>query len=272
MGNTTTPVFTRRVVRFAIGAAIAAGVLPSAGSAQDATFKGKVLVDSIERPIAGAVVAIESLKLQAATDSLGEFTIRGIRPGAYIIMVKRVGFGALATRVRFTAREVVEADFLMTPNVQSLPDVTVETRAPPPPKLVEFEERRTSGAGGRFLTQADFEKRAYAWTSDVLRQVPSLELVRDSNRPSQYYVAAGRLQGLVRGTDTRVGVCFAAVVVDGAFVYQGLPGELPFDINSIGPSVIAGLEYYVSSASIPAKYNSSGRNSCGLVVIWTRVK
>jgi hypothetical protein len=247
--------------------------LASPAIAQEATFKGRVVVDSLETPIAGAIVSIESLQLSAQTDSTGAFVMRGIRPGAYVVMVKRVGFGALATRMRFTARETVEADFLMTPNVQPLPDVKVETKAPPPPKLVEFEERRNAGAGGRFLTQADFEKRAWSFTSDVLRQLPGIDLVRDRNRPSQYYVAAGRLQGLGRGSEvTGGGFCFAAVVVDGAFVYQGLPGELPFDINSLGPGAIAGLEYYASTASIPTKYNSSGRNTCGLVVVWTRVK
>lgn len=261
----------RRAVRSMCRAA-AIIALPAVAAAQDATFKGRVLVDSIERPVAGAVVAIESLKLQATTDSLGEFTIKGIRPGAYIIMVRRVGFGALATRMRFTAREIVEADFLMTPNVQSLPDVKVETKPALKPRMVEFEERRTSASGGRFLTQQDFEKRAYSWTSDVLRQLPGLDLVRDSRRPSQYYVAAGRMQ-VGSGPLSSAGTpppCFAAVVVDGAFVYQGNVGELPFDINSIGPAAIAGFEYYPSSASIPVKYNSSGRNTCGLALIWTK--
>ena len=71
--------------------------------AQGATFRGKVLTDSTELPIAGAVVSIDDLKLQAASDSAGNFAIIGIKPGAYVVTAKKIGFGALATRVRFAA-------------------------------------------------------------------------------------------------------------------------------------------------------------------------
>ena len=65
--------------------------------------------------------------------------------------------------------------------------------------------------------------------------------------------------------------CFAAIVLDGIFVYQGHPGELPFDINTLQPNSIAGFEYYSSTARIPAKYNGNFRNTCGLAVIWTKI-
>jgi hypothetical protein len=255
-----------------IPALVFAGLLvaPLTLAAQtEASFKGRVLTDTTELPIPGVTVTIESLKLEATTDSAGNFIIRGIRPGAYVVTAKKIGFSALATRLRFTAREEVNAEFLMTRSAQNLPEARVAAKPPTPRKLIEFEERR-AGAVGRFLTQADFEKRSYSLTSDILRQIPSLELVRDSRRPSQYYVAAGRMQGATRGGDAGSGVCFAAIVLDGMFVYQGHPGETPFDINSIGTGVIAGFEYYPSAASIPAKYNSSMRNTCGLAIIWTK--
>lgn len=252
--------------------AIALSAAVSVAAAQEATLKGKVLTDSTERPISGVIVAIDALKLTVTTDSAGDFVLRGIKAGAYVVTAKKIGFGALATRVRFTPSETVEADFLMTPGAQPLPEARVETKPKPAPKLVEFEERRSAGQGGRFLTQSDFERRAYSWTSDVLRQIPSLELVRDSRRPSQYYASAGRMQGSTRGGEAGgTGVCFAAVVLDGIFVYQGLPGELPFDINSLAPNTLAGFEYYASTASMPAKYNSGMRNTCGLVVLWTKI-
>ena len=252
------------VLAFAVGAPVL--------GAQGATFRGKVLTDSTELPIAGVVVSIDDLKLQASSDSAGNFVIVGIKPGAYVVTAKKIGFGALATRVRFAAGVPVEADLLLTPNVQALPDVKVETKPAPRAKLVEFEERRSSGAGGKFLSKADFDKRAWSATADVFRQVPGIELLRDASRPSQTYVQGGRLQvpgGAFANGGNKPPPCFSAVVLDGAFVFQGNPGEPPFDINSISPTVIAGVEFYQSSATIPAKYNGT-RNTCGLVVIWTR--
>lgn len=251
-----------------------AGLLPHAVVAQAATLRGRVLTDSTEHPIAGVAVAIDELKLQAISDSLGNFLLAGIKPGAHIVTARRIGFGALATRVRFGANESLDADFLMTPNVQALPDVKVEAKAPVRAKLREFEERRTAGEGGRFLAQADFDKRAWSFTSDVLRQLPGLEMMRDATRPSQYYAVGGRMQ--VPGGTLAMGPtagaprpCFAAVVLDGAFVYQGHSGEPLFDINQLNPTVIAGIEYYASAASMPAKYNGT-RGTCGLMIIWTR--
>lgn len=264
---------TRRAWRDATEVGLLAFLVASAASAQTATLRGRVLTDSTEHPIAGAVVSIDELKIQATSDSLGNFLLSGIKPGAHIVTAKRIGFGALATRVRFAAGDALEAEFLLTPNVQSLPDVKVETRPPVRAKLQEFEERRIAAAGGRFLTQADFDKRAWSSTADVLRtSMPGLEIKRDGTRPSQAYVVGGRMQvpgGSLANMGAPPGPCFAAVVLDGAFVYQGNTGEPPFDINSINPTVIAGMEYYASAASIPARYNGT-RGTCGLMVIWTR--
>ena len=58
-------------------------------------------------------------------------------------------------------------------------------------------------------------------------------------------------------------------MLDGIFVYQGHDGESLFDINSIQPADIGGVEVYTSTATIPPKYNGT-RATCGLVVIWTK--
>lgn len=162
---------------------------------------------------------------------------------------------------------------MLTPNVQALPDVKVETKAVPRGKLIEFDERRSSGNGGRFLTQNELEKKTWSSTAEAMRgSMPGLEIRRDGARPSQAYVVGGRMQvpGCAmcsRGAPP--GPCFSAVVLDGAFVYQGHEGEQPFDINSIPTASISGIEYYSSAASMPAKYNGT-RGTCGLVMIWTK--
>ena len=244
-------------------------LVPATLAAQ-ASLRGKVLTDSTELPIAGVRVAIDELKIQGMSDSLGNFLLINVSPGAHIVTAKKIGFGALATRVRFGANERLEADFLMTVNAQALPDVKVEAKAPVRAKLVEFEERRSNAAGGRFLTQADFDKRAWSSTADVLRSsVPGLEMKRKGR---EYIAVGGRMQvpgGAFANGGNPPGDCPAAVVLDGAFVFQGHAGEPSFDINSIPPSVIAGLEYYSSAASMPAKYNGT-RGTCGLLLIWTR--
>jgi hypothetical protein len=50
---------------------------------------------------------------------------------------------------------------------------------------------------------------------------------------------------------------------------DGIMMPSPFDINSIKPEEMAGVEYYAGGASMPIAYNGT-RTACGLVVIWTR--
>ena len=107
--------------------------------AQSASLRGRVLTDSTELPIAGVVVAIEELTLSATTDSLGNFLLGNVQPGAHIISAKKIGFGALATRVRFSANDKLEADFLMLPTAQTLPEAKVVGKTAPRGKLIEFD-------------------------------------------------------------------------------------------------------------------------------------
>jgi hypothetical protein len=240
--------------------------------AQQATFKGQVLTDSTERPIPGVTVTIELLKLSAVSDSLGEFTIRGITPGTQLISARKIGFGAITTRITFMTGAVVEADLMMIPTAaQALPDVKVETKAVIHGKLGEFEERRLAGNGGRFLTQADLEKRPFSTVTDALRQLPGIEFMRNARQGSEYFAVAGRMsQPAGAMTSGSLQPCFAAVVLDGILVYgAGGAGEPKFNLNQIAPNTIAGIEFYVGAATIPTKWNAT-RSTCGLLAIWTK--
>lgn len=234
-----------------------------------ASLRGKTLTDSAEHPISGVVVSIDDLKIQDTSDSLGNFLLPNVKPGQYMVSAKKIGFGALTAYVRFGANEKVEADFLLKQTAQSLNEVKVETKAVPRAKLVDFEERRANAAGGRFLTQQVFESRAWGATSDVIRSnVPGLEIKRSGKAT---VVVGGRMQvpgGAFTNGGNPPGDCPAAIVLDGIFVFQG-NGEPPFDINSVPPTMIAGMEYYSSPASIPVKYNGT-RGTCGLMIIWTK--
>jgi hypothetical protein len=60
------------------------------------------------------------------------------------------------------------------------------------------------------------------------------------------------------------------VYVDGAMVFDSRnPGYGLFDVNSVPPEHIAGIEVYTSGVQVPAKYNRTG-GGCGVLLIWTR--
>lgn len=243
---------------------------PALLGAQQSVLRGRVLADSTERPVAGARIEFPQLGLSAVSDSAGRFRIAGIAPGVHALQVRVIGFGPAVTTLAFTGRDSIEAEVVLSATAQPLPTVTVRTPPRLPPKLAEFEARRAEGFG-RFITQAELERRESSLTSDILRRVPGLNLIRDAYTGSAYYVAAGRTSAPA-GSLRRAGrpdPCFAAVAIDGAFVYTGQSNEPKFDINNVSPGTIAGIEYYAGPASMPAKYNAT-RGSCGLLLIWTK--
>lgn len=255
-----------RVIRTAL--ALTLTLAASAARAQTATFKGRTLTESPDRPISGVAINVAQGKWTATTDSAGTFTINGITPGTYVVTARKVGFGAVTARLLFEAGKPTEADLVMEQRSQPLPDVKVEAKARLTAKMAEFEDHRKAGFG-HFLTQADFEKHSFGLTADILRQLPALQILRDSRGGSAEYVTGGRLQ-TANGDPNSAGKCFAAVVLDGVFVYQGNQGEQPYNINLLGPDVIAGVEYYASSTTMPQKYNAPRPGACGLLVVWTK--
>jgi hypothetical protein len=60
------------------------------------------------------------------------------------------------------------------------------------------------------------------------------------------------------------------VYLDGALVYDSKhPENGLFDVNTIPPEHIAGIEIFSSAAQVPAKFNRTG-GGCGVLLIWTR--
>jgi hypothetical protein len=60
------------------------------------------------------------------------------------------------------------------------------------------------------------------------------------------------------------------VYIDGALAFDSRQARNGlFDINTIRPDHIAGIEVYTSAVQIPAKYNRTA-NGCGVVLVWTR--
>ena len=85
----------------------------------------------------------------------------------------------------------------------------------------------------------------------------------------------GPMQNMTAGDefDRRQGAtsqCYVQVIVDGLYRYRGQRGEKLFDINSIAPDHLAGVEYY-TVATTPPQYNASSAR-CGTLILWTRVR
>ena len=243
-----------------------------------AMIKGNVIDDADDRPISGATVSIESLRMSMVTDSSGTFRLIRVPAGRHLIIVKRLGFSPLSSVINVGPTDTLDFDFALVKQATNLPEVAVKTTAPVTGKLAEFDERSKTGMG-RFITKDILDKNQQRRVSEVLATIPGPRIVRGTGNNGWVAssVGASAIQrrnklsqmDISRGADPNQ--CYAAVMLDGNRIYSGRPGEQLFDVNSIDTKVIAGIEYYRDAATVPMKFNvTGGGETCGLVIIWTK--
>jgi hypothetical protein len=238
-------------------------------------FLGAVVADGgASPPLPGAEITIPALNLGGRTDSLGRFLFKGIPKGVFRVNIRRVGYNAIAINARFSGLDTLAADFALTPNAVSLDTVNVEGTTRVYGKYLEFEDRRIHSAGA-FLTRADIDKERNRSLGEIVSRLPGIRLNRFG---AESAVASTRYgSGQSRGGDAmdrRKGAprgCYAQVYVDDVRVFGSDPGEALFNINSIPPSTIEGIEYYPSRSETPIQY-ASYRAECGTLLIWTRIE
>jgi Outer membrane cobalamin receptor protein len=225
------------------------------------------------RPIPNAEVRIQNLI--ARTDSSGRFTLTGVPSGNQSVVVRRVGFVQLRTSVDFSGPKPLGRIFVLSPTRTELD--TVEVRANRVlPYFEGFEDRRLHGVGS-YITRARFEKERDRKTSDILRSLPGLRVVTMTGGDAA--VASARSDGQL-GTASKGGdasdkargagkACYVQIFVDGVRVFAPAPGAPLFNINTLTPNVIEGVEYYRGPAETPVQYTTS-QSECGTLLIWTR--
>ena len=238
-------------------------------------FLGAIVADGDPSPpLAGAEVTIPALNLGARTDSLGKFFFNGIPKGVFRVIIRRVGYNSIAINARFSGVDTLAADFALTPVAVSLDTVNVVGGASQHGKFLEFEERRTHG-GGSFLTRSDLDREKDRQLGEILTRLSG---VRVNRYGAESAVASSRYSANVaRGGDAmdrRKGApraCYSQVYIDNVRVFSSDANEALFNINSIPPSTIQGIEYYASREETPIQY-ASYRAECGTMLIWTRIE
>jgi hypothetical protein len=208
-----------------------------------------------------------------------------------MVVLRAIGFQSESSLVTIGVDEVVSWDVALAHSTGTvLPERVISSRTvtPAPAKLVEFTERREAGVGNFItreqLAQAEGGRRQ---TGDIIAQVPGVRVRRGSNK---IWIASARTARSARCAfcadtmdntsnsalnkiDFAAGArpaCYMDVYMDGALIYDSRHPEYGlFDVNTVSPEHIAGIEVYNSVAQVPAKYNRTGAG-CGVVLIWTR--
>ena len=209
-----------------------------------------VVTDPAREPIVNAELVLLTPRhsgKSVETDSRGYFDFGQFTAGTLSFRVRRLGYEPRVMDVQIGAgNHDTSIEIALTIIPAELAKVFVSGA---PGRLNEFFERRqTRGAFGRFFDQEEIRRKGPTMASDLFRNVPGVSVKTNP---------AG-------GNAIRIRDCQPMVMIDG----QRSPGAELDEL--ISPGDIAAVEFYPSSAGVPAQYLERGNRLCGLILVWTK--
>lgn len=238
---------------FLLGGKHAHGQSPPPTSGESRGIGGIVgfVRDSAGVGINGAQLTVAGIIGRGHSGADGSFRLIGVTAGSQLLIVRRIGFRPDSQFVTVIRSANIEVEVRLAPAPGRLGSVVVEgTRTLPSGRLRGFYERRQRGLG-TFFTADEIERRNPALVSDLLRSVPSIQVVRRSGT------------SIVTFRGSR---CTPLVWVDGSPATAGY-----FDPDVLSPMSLVGIEIYPGPATVPAELMMlRGRGSCGVIALWSR--
>lgn len=184
------------------------------------------------------------------TDAAGAFRFDRIPPGVHEVTAERIGFAAVRDTIVVELGLVLDLTVRLSARAVPLEPITVIARSA---VLLRTGFYLRQGRGlGSFITRQQIESRPTVQSSDLLRRIPGVRLVRGRFGDQ---LAVGR------------GNCPYRFIIDGARINAG------FSIDEMPPHWFEGIEVYNGPSQVPIEFSASPSEpnaACGLIVIWTR--
>ncbi len=232
---------------------------------------GRVVDDLTESPLAEARVTLLDRdgavlgRTVTPDDGTFEFQVRNAK--AVRLRVERMGYQPnTSPLLYFDVRKFFQVEMRLDPEAILLAPLEVIAWSPRPENaLHEGFRRRVQQGLGIYITREQIMARKPLLISDMLREVPGLEVVASGygTRPMVRFArATGKL-------------CTAQIWVDGFLINRGRmtpAGWVAPDIridDLVVPAAVEGIELYAGLATVPPEFLNPDAE-CGVIAIWTR--
>jgi TonB-dependent receptor len=212
----------RRLVRLAV--LIPAAAAAFAQSAGDAVLNGRIFDASTRAALGGAEVAVRGpVTATATTERDGSFSLRGLPPGNYTVVVRYLGLAEKSVAVAVAAGRAADVSV-------SLGDEVVQLGAFKVSGMLDGQARalnqQKNAAGIVNIVASDaFGEFPDASIADATRRLPGVTIEREAGNPEGRYVT-------IRGLNAE----FNAVSIDGQRVtvsnFDGASRSVPLDVVS----------------------------------------
>ena len=178
----------------------------------------------------------------------GRFTFGRVAAGPVLLHFRRLGYAAHTVELVVgpgghpSVREIVLVEL-----PSQLAEIEINADSADSRYRGFYERRQQRASFGRFLEHKEIIRLAPPNPSDLFRTVPGIRILSASP-----------------GNAIRIRGCQPMVRVDG----QRVPGAELDEV--IRPGDIGAIEFYPSSAGVPAQYMERGNRLCGMILVWTR--
>lgn len=246
----------------------------STASAQSIT--GRVIARSTQQPVAQAGVRLVApdgaVIASALSEADGMFVIGLPASRSFRVITERFAFKAHISQLFTAAGNSITYNIELQDSVIALTPLTVpaEARSRRLESVGLYD--RAKEAQGAFILREEIEKRQPQRISQLLQGRAGLRL-----QPVARSVASGITRGdlVMRGgaqASMRSAFCFPRVFLDGVLVRLETTSAPTLTLDDVAnPDEIEAIEIYRSASQVPAQFGGAG-SSCGVVLIWTRVK
>jgi hypothetical protein len=250
---------------------IALSAAPLASASGQVRIVGRVVDDLTEFPIPNVRVTVlardGSTLARAETDRTGTFEFSIRKRSGVKIQAARFGYVSNTTPILyFDNRGYFQVEVRLDPDAILLAplEVIAWSERPENAMLEGFHRRQETGLG-TFITREEFEKRKPSLVTDLLKEVPGLDVASTGSgtRPVVRIERAGNRD------------CTTQIFVDGFLVNRRLMGIkgngfIDFRIDdAVSPASVEGIEIYKGLGTIPAEFLNPDA-VCGVIAIWTR--
>ena len=213
--------------------AVAATALVPAALIAQAPAPGAVIgrvIDTAGTAVSSAVVFVRGTRLGTTTDAAGRFRIEAVPPGDYVLVARRVGFGADSATVSVAAGAATTRELRLRTSAATLAGVVVRAS----PRLSETREAaivRRDTAANIVTTLSGDEIRALpnANAAEAVARMPGVSTERDEGEGKFVQV---------RGTEPRL----SNVTIDGAHVPGTEAGNRIPKLDAIPSDLLGGIE------------------------------
>ncbi|MGH9776247.1 MAG: TonB-dependent receptor [Candidatus Acidiferrales bacterium] len=202
--------------------------LPVRAQTKSATISGTV-TDAKQAALPGAQIEVESKSVTAVSDSQGKFTLSGLAPGTYNLVVSYVGFSPISKSVTVAADEVANVNVVLEVASQSEQVLVTATRAHGEAEAIN-EERTTSNILD-VLPAKVITSLPNANVADAVGRLPGVTLERDEGEGK--YVQ-------IRGTEPRL----SNLTIDGVEVPSPEGGVRQVKLDVIPADLVQSVQIF----------------------------